>query len=210
MLGNLSLSFNNGDKTTIAIFEGSKFGIRFLLSETHQWDVAVTSHPVETGSEVSDHIQPQPRTVTITSRESEAPLNIIDVRRNGGRNRVDDAKVFLTELYRSRRPVLLTTRLHTYPRMVATSITQSSSAGDGKSMPWSVTFKEIEIADSQSIQLAALAKKEPPPAKGPASKTVEAGKKPPNPTTAPETEKAGSELYKLGKALKNKLAGPLL
>lgn len=201
MLGSISLAFSQGSSTTIAVIEGSSFDVDFLQSESHTWDVSVTSHPVEIGSEITDHIQPQPRSVTITARQTAATLNIIQLRANRGQNKVENAKQFLTELYRSRRPVMLVTRLHTYEKMVATSITQSSSAGDGESLPWSVTFREIETVNSASVQLAAIKKpKPPPPKKGKAAKKAEAGKKASVPATPPETQKAGSALFNLGKA----------
>lgn len=187
MLGSLSFTYSEGEKTTIAIIDGSSFGVKFLQSESHDWRIDVTSHPVEKGSDITDHIQPQPRTVVISGRESEASLNLVQILSRSGSNRVDNAKSFFHELYRSRKPVMITSRLHTYERMVATSITQSTSVGDGQSLPWSVTFQEITLAESQSIQLAkspALTKK-----KGTGSKTVKAGKKPPVPATAAEAKK---------------------
>lgn len=184
MLGSLSLSFFEGDKTTIAILDGSKFGIRFLESESHDWQVNVTSHPVEKGSDITDHIQPQPRSVTISSRESDASLNLLQTLSNSGSNRVENAKAFLLELYSSKKPVTVTTRLHTYEQMVAISITQSSAVGDGQSMPWSVTLREVEIAESTSVSLASL-----PKVKGVGAKTVKAGKKPPVPAKPAEAAK---------------------
>ena len=196
MLGSLSLSFFDEDRTSIAILDGTKFGVKFLEGETHDWKIDVTSHPVENGSDISDHIQPQPRVVTITARESEAALNLVQITSGSGRGRVENAKTFLYELYRSRKVVMLTTRLHTYQKMVAVSITQSSKAGDGKSLPWSVTFREIETVESGSVKLAAMEKEKTKTAltktKGAGSKTVETGKKAPIPATPAEAPKVAS------------------
>lgn len=192
MLGSLSITLGEDDKTSIAILDGSRFGLQFLHSESHSWEVTATSHPVESGSEITDHIQPQPRTVTISARESDAPLNIVDILGRYGTNRVQEAKLFLLELYQSKKPVMVTTRLHTYPRMIATSITQGLTAGDGKSLPWSVTLREIEIADTSSVQLGALPVPQAAKTSGAGSKTVNAGKKAPVPATPAEVKKMGS------------------
>jgi hypothetical protein len=65
----LSLIFGEKAKARIGIVE-----LDASLSETHSMSAEVTNHPVEEGSEISDHIRKQPDSIQISGVVSNTPL----------------------------------------------------------------------------------------------------------------------------------------
>lgn len=52
-----------------------------VLSESHKYEMEVTSHNVEEGSDITDHAREKPREVTITGLVSETPVTLGQKRR---------------------------------------------------------------------------------------------------------------------------------
>src|ERR1051325_210756 len=101
------------------------FVIDAALRETHTLECEVTEYPTESGSTITDNIQPKPRTVQIEAMVSDTPLPgpVADARgpvdANGAfqHKPTDDALAHLEGIWNGREPVTITTSLKTYENM---------------------------------------------------------------------------------------------
>ncbi len=62
-----------------------------VVSETHSSTVAITSHPVEKGAVVSDHIRPDPERLSVEAWVSDTPLTPSPL--NGGADTTEDVAI---------------------------------------------------------------------------------------------------------------------
>jgi hypothetical protein len=162
--------------------------VDFLEAETHNWDVAITRHPVEKGASIVDHIQPQPRRCVISGMVSDISLNLFEFAT--AINPFSESKVlslinFLEELYSKQKLVTLATKYQTYENMAVTSITFERNARIGQRVPYQITFEEVRLVSSLVVPNISPAKDATgaPQTKGVGSATKDAGVKPP--TEAP-------------------------
>lgn len=160
--------------------------IDFLEAENHNWDVAITRHPVEKGASIVDHIQPQPRRCVISGAVSDISLNLFEFA--SAVNPFSESKVvslinFLGDLYKGQKLVTLATRYQTYTNMAVTNIAWERSARTGERVPYQITFEEVRLAASLVVPNISPAKDATGAAKskGVGSATKDAGKKPPVP-----------------------------
>ena len=159
------------------------FQVDFLESEQHNWDIAITRHPVERGSKIVDHIQPQPRRCVISGVVTNTPLNLFDVVASEY-NPFSTSKIvslvnFLRDLQSSQKLVTLSTKYQTYPNMAVTNIGFSRDRTTGEKLPYTITFEEVTLVDSVVVPLASPARDGTgaPAAKGAGSATNDLGKK---------------------------------
>lgn len=122
-----------------------------VTSEQHRWGAAVTSNPVEDGSDVADHIKVNPDTLEITGVISNASLsrwkgqfieralNILDRESN-----VQRAFDRLRKLLENKQPVTVYTRYKTYPNMVLTSLSIPRSKDNGDAIEFTAGFTHIK------------------------------------------------------------------
>lgn len=89
-----------------------------LRSETNQLDSDVTSHPVEDGIDVTDHIAQRAEEVTIVGLVSGAQIHLYQ----GGRTRLILVKEALREIHEQRVPVTVTTGVDKYEDFAVKSI----------------------------------------------------------------------------------------
>lgn len=157
------------------------FTVEFLESERHQWPISITRHPVEKGAKISDHIQPQPRRVTINGVTSDTSLNLFDfaTRQFSETSKTESLIKFLRELRDKKKLVTISTKHQTYKNMAITQITFNREAGRGDRLPYTVVAEEVTLVKSAETALTSPAKDadEAPVSKGTGSATQDLGKK---------------------------------
>lgn len=130
------------------------------LSETHSMNAAVTDHPVEEGSEISDHIRRQPDSVQITGIVSDTPIiwlasiaapsplmnDLTPVR-----DRAELAYAELQRLMNQGETVEVVTSLRIYENMAITSLSITRDSINGNVLNATIGLREIIVAKSETV-----------------------------------------------------------
>lgn len=184
-------------RTRVAI--ASTDGLTFLeldatLSERYQGDAVVTDHPVEEGSDITDHIRRSPERVDIEAQVSNHPIVALASLRAtpilpGGdpRQRAEEAFEFLRGIKDAGLLVDLSTTLADYENFALISLGVTRDKDTRNIVALSMSFREVQIALTQTVAAPAPAE---PERKGRSTK----GKKPKAAPPAPPAEKSQSIL----------------
>ncbi len=130
------------------------FLIDISVSEDHTFEAEVTSHPVESGSTISDNIRPMPIKVSMTCMVTNTPLEPMRTRREAlppfapGQPLepyalAQQALAHLKKVWAKREPVTIRTSLGTFTNMAMNSLTVPRAADDGDALKFSVSFTQI-------------------------------------------------------------------
>lgn len=118
------------------------------LSESHQAANEVTRHPVEQGSDITDHVRRQPERVTITGVITDTPTTL------GGaleENRSLSAFEKFLEMKDRADLVTVVTSLRQYSNMVIESYSIPRDARRGQSVE--ITLNLVEILTAQIAEI---------------------------------------------------------
>lgn len=119
-----------------------------LRSETNQLDSDVTSHPVEDGIDVTDHIAQRAEELTIVGVVTGAQIHLYQ----GGRTRLILVKEALRQIHEQRVPVTVTTGVDKYEDFAVKSIKIKREA----SIDWlevTATLVKIIKADVEKVDI---------------------------------------------------------
>lgn len=120
-----------------------------VLSETHNFNSKITTHRIEDGSEIADHIQNELENGTLNGLISNFSLNAGPI----VTNRAQDVFEALVSLWNEKQPVTITTVLRVYEDVVISSMPFMRDASQGDSLPISVSFRQIKIVTLQEVTL---------------------------------------------------------
>lgn len=171
------------------------------LSEQHASEVEITDHPVESGTNISDHARPKPDTLVIEGMVSNDPLpqpssttftHTVPGDPGGIRgnvtfaSRIDDPDLTragqayqdLLDLKNAGKLITVVTALRSYANMMVRSLSVPRDPHTGQILKFSITLTEVRIASLQTVNLAPVAK----PVEHKGKKAVE--------PTPPETSKS--------------------
>lgn len=120
------------------------------ISSDHNFDAEVTDHPVEKGANVTDHVRPQPITLTVDGVVSNTPIGGVAERRIASNGLADvfpsdTAYERLQEIFYAREPISIQTARKTYESMVMQSLHVQDSADVGDSLQFKATFKQVQL-----------------------------------------------------------------
>lgn len=132
------------------------------VSEEHLSTAELTDNPVEDGAKITDHVQIQPKQLTIEGVVSDFPLgyleigNIMNLGRTvmslfGKSSRSVDAYNKLVKLQEKREPFTVVTGLKRYKNMILTELSVPRTAETGKSLQFRAVLREIRIAKTGSV-----------------------------------------------------------
>lgn len=136
-------------------FKGNrKYGVGtitfdLVLSENHNYNSTITKHPVQDGSEISDHIDNELESGTLNGLMTNYSLQIGEV----VSNRAQDAFEALVALWQEKTRVTITTVLKVYNDVVITSMPFMRDNTQGESLPISISFEKMEIVKLQEVTL---------------------------------------------------------
>lgn len=159
----LSLVFGTGrEKSRIGALQ-----LDALLTEETKLSSVVTSYPVETGGEITDHIAQEPEELSITGQVTGASTLMFG---GGGRSHLIQSKEALRQIHRERLPVTIVTGMDTYDGYAMTSavITRDNT---GDRFEVDAQFRRISFADVQEAEIPA--EQVASPTKGRAGKTAQ-------------------------------------
>jgi hypothetical protein len=132
------------------------------VSEKHSASVEVTGHPVEEGSEISDHIRALPETVEINGVVTNTPIVYLadllaasPLTNATGRSddRVEDAYQELLRIMRAGELVKVVTSLRDYENMVLTSVEVPRDVRQGSILNASISLRQMLIANALTVDL---------------------------------------------------------
>lgn len=134
------------------------------ISEMHSDEVTVTTHPVDTGAQISDHAIRQPAVVICTfgwSNSSRLINSVLDGSIFKGLETVKDVYQKLLEIKDSRQPVKLSTAKRVYDTVLITKIETTTTVDTENAAVIEVTFEEILTANARTETLEAIKQKNP-------------------------------------------------
>jgi hypothetical protein len=120
----------------------------------HSFETEATSHPVSRGEAVSDHLIPQPDTISLQGIISRTPIDPSIAFGDGGKGRYRRAFDKLRDLKERPRLITLITSRRTYPSMVLLSLSITDDAVTGDSIQFSATFKHIRQVQTEVTQFS--------------------------------------------------------
>lgn len=139
-----SLFFKNNRQYGIGTI---KFDL--IMSEDHNFESEVTSHPVEDGSVISDHIQNRLENGTVTGIISNFSINTLGL----ASNRAQDAFEALVALWKEKTLVTIVTVLRVYEDVAITSAPVARDSDSGESITIQVSFRKVNTVKLQEVVL---------------------------------------------------------
>lgn len=135
-----------------------------VISETHDDDVTVTQHPVDTGAPISDHAFAQPAIVTCVfgwSDSSRLINSALDGSILKGMQTTKDVYDKLLELKNARMPLHLSTGKRKYDCVLITRLKVTTTSETESAAIIEITFQEILLAEAKTVSLSATKQKNP-------------------------------------------------
>jgi hypothetical protein len=145
----LGISATLPNSQTLYVFDA-------VVRINHNQRIRITEHPVQTGANISDHAYIEPARVTLDIRMSDAMDSYSAGMWNGGPTKSVSAYQTLLALGFARSLLVLTTRLRTYTNVVIENIEADDTVKTIYGLSCRVTFKEIFLANTQTIVNSAL------------------------------------------------------
>lgn len=128
------------------------------VSEEHSADADITSHPVEDGAPVSDHIRAQPDTITLQGIISDTPISEADRRATDdteSAGRAEKAFHALRQLRDTGQVVDVITGLHVYRSMAVKSLRAPRDARTGDALRFTITLAQVRKVQTQTVAIQA-------------------------------------------------------
>jgi hypothetical protein len=123
------------------------------VQETHEYSSNVTTHPIEDGGFVTDHVYENPRTVHIEGEITNSPVVFLNFL-GGLSDRRIEAYDQLVELYQKRDVITLVTGLKVFNDMVIESLNFPRDPQTGMRLKFSADFKETRKVASEIVGVA--------------------------------------------------------
>jgi len=120
------------------------------MSEQVTDEAEVTSHPVEDGTDISDHVQLKPRQLSLTQLATNAPLFATPE---------PDRDILLhqqlRDMQKRKEPVTVVTGLDVYDNMVIKTISTGRDRSTGQALPIAINLTEVIIANQEVVTVPA-------------------------------------------------------
>lgn len=152
------------DKSQALEFPSSAWSDKIVLpldaeiTESFQKTNEVTSSPVETGAEVSEHVVRKPDRLTIEAVISDTPVSLLGIKTfpARGANPVRDAYTFLDNLVETRTPFDFVGIFQVYKSYVMTSWAPVKNAKAGSILHFTATMQRVIIVSTLLVNNANL------------------------------------------------------
>jgi hypothetical protein len=126
------------------------------LSETHNVEWQVTNHPIETGSDISDHKRLKPLTISMNAEISDVPMQLLAI--PDPQRSIDSWKA-LEEAARGELVTVVTT-LKQYEDMQIRSLRATRTKDTGEVLAFVATLQQMTLVDSaQAVRKAPQGKR---------------------------------------------------
>ena len=126
-----------------------------VMSTEIQEQLTITSHPVQSGANISDHAYREPTHITMEVFMSDAMASRQPGQFNSFFNKSVSAYQRLLDLQRSRIPMVVHTRLGTYQNMLIESISAPDDASTMNGLRCTVAMREVLVATVATVKVSA-------------------------------------------------------
>lgn len=128
-----------------------------VVSVKEQFNNNITSYPVDTRSNISDHVFNQNPSITITGSVSNNPVYEYPNNEVGyNENRVDRAHALLKELWYERTPFDVVTEFDLFTNCILKNYSVDFTAASSESLDYTCDIEVIRLAESQTISLTVV------------------------------------------------------
>jgi hypothetical protein len=139
------------------------------ISESHESTNDVTTHPIESGALITDHVIKKPQTIRIEGIVSNTPIGFglkqltafagktLPFPREAGP--AQEAYETLMRLRESKTPITVVTALQEYDDMVIESLTFPRDAGSGDALRFTANLVQVQVVDIKTETLSVTGKK---------------------------------------------------
>lgn len=131
--------------------DASTLSIDAVIVQTHQRASDISKHKVEVGSDIADHIKPQPKTLTLSGIQSATPIVPEGVEPDPDRTR--QAYDRLEAAHKNSELISVSTALDSYENMAITSLTYPREARTGSALIFSLDLEEVRFATAQTAKV---------------------------------------------------------
>lgn len=125
------------------------------LREEHTSTLKITSHPVQTGANITDHSYVEPSVLTMEIGMSDGMDSLIPNQFTGQYTKSVSAYQTLLDLQESRIPVSVLTRIRKYDNMLIEEITVPDDAKSLHGLHCTVTLREIFVVEVSTTTVSA-------------------------------------------------------
>jgi hypothetical protein len=143
-----------------AKFEGvANLELDASISESHSYTAEVTTNPVESGGEITDHVTIKPDQLTIEGFVTDTPVKIFEgiqdlLQQKSGSGEVSkSAYETLKLLFESKQPFTVVTGLTTYSDMVLKRLSIPRDRSTGQTLRFTAELQQVEFAQFQETEL---------------------------------------------------------
>ena len=146
----------NPTNAQLVLFKTNLDGYFFdaIIDSQHTHQAKITSHPVQSGANITDHIYIEPVELTMTIRMSDSFNSYVNGQFSGGPSRSVNAYNVLRELQRTRVPFQVVTRLETYQNMVIETLSVADDYKTLYALEARVTLKQILVVQVRTIKIS--------------------------------------------------------
>jgi hypothetical protein len=143
----LGKDFASRKDTTLA-FDSDAFlagGLTFdlIMEESHLWKNDVTSHAVEDGSTITDHIRNVPREGKMVGLISDYSLGAFALDNLDSRSQ--KAYTLLKEIWEKRELIDIVLTLEVYKNVAITDVRTKKDGNTGAALKFEISFKEVQV-----------------------------------------------------------------
>lgn len=128
-----------------------------ILSTTTSHTATVTSHPIQNGSNIADHMYLEPVTISLEIGMSDVMASMVKGQWSEGSTKSVSCYKKLCELQAMRTPLTILTRLDRYENMVITGITVNDSADTLTGLSADISLQQILVANVGTEKTSARA-----------------------------------------------------
>lgn len=126
-----------------------------VLNVSTEHGATVTSHPVQSGANISDHMYLEPVQITMEIGMSDAMASMVRGQWTGASTKSISAYRKLCELQAARIPFTVLTRLNKYPNMVIRSISVNDNANTLYGLRATVNLQQLILASVSTEKVSA-------------------------------------------------------
>ena len=127
-----------------------------LIESSEKYTAQAPAYPVEDGASIEDTLVLEPMELTMTVFVTELPVTWL--RRHGSGNRVRSVTDALTEAFKKKSFITITTYERTYENMVITSLDLSKKQDMTSAMEIPVTFSQVTVTSTATGTVSVSAK----------------------------------------------------
>jgi len=131
--------------------ETGKIGVIKLdatLNEDHAFTSEIPQYPVESGADVSDHIIPKPRMVSMRGFVTNSPIVNIEA---SNAYKVGSAINELRNIYNNRELITVVTGLEVYSDVAMESLSIPVDGQTGQALIFNATFKKVRFVTASTV-----------------------------------------------------------